>query len=103
MIGLVLWHNPEAGVGVIWCEDQGPLAFLGPDVALPEGVETMHPGDEVNLRLQVKGGARYVREIRSLRVGKPGADPRAILAAAQPASQAAPQGASQGADLRIVA
>jgi cold shock CspA family protein len=99
LIGLVLWHNPEAGVGVIWCEDQGPLAFLGPDVVLPDGVETMHPGDEVNLRLQVKDGVRYVREIRSFRLGKPGADPRAILAAAQ----AAPQGASQGADLKIVA
>lgn len=91
MIGLVLWHNPEAGVGVIWCEDQGPLAFLGPDVALPDSVEVMHPGDEVHLRVAVNGGVRYVREITSLRPGKPGADPAAILAgAAAPASAPAP-------------
>lgn len=91
MIGLILWHNPEAGVGVVWCEDQGPLAFLGPEVALPEGVEAMQPGDEVTLRVAVRGGVRYVRRILSLRAGKPGVDPAAILAgAAAPASAPPP-------------
>ncbi len=97
MIGLVLWHNPQAGVGVIWCEDQGPLAFLGPEVAMPDGIDIMQPGDEVTIRLQVTDGVRYVREISTLRAGKPGTDPRAILAGAKPPATAS------GAGLRIVA
>ncbi|TYB83501.1 hypothetical protein [Maritimibacter fusiformis] len=97
MIGLVLWHNPEVGVGVIWCEDQGPLAFLGPEVALPEGIVAMHPGDEIKLLVQIRDGVRYVCEITSLRAGKPGTDPRAILAGAAAQVSATPP------DLKIVA
>lgn len=80
MIGLVLWYNPEPGVGMVWCEDQGPLAFLGPEVTIPgEGV-TLHCGDQLVFSFEVRDGVRYVRDILSLALGDGGQDPREIIA-----------------------
>lgn len=80
MIGLVLWYNPEPGVGMIWCEDQGPLAFLGPETGLPEGYSKLDCGDQLVISLELRDGVRYVRGIYSVTSGVGARDPRSIIA-----------------------
>ena len=80
MIGLVLWFNPEPGVGVVWCEDQGPLAFVGPEVGLPAGVRALDCGDQLVFSFELREGVRYVRDIYSVASGVGGRDPAAIIA-----------------------
>lgn len=80
MIGLVLWYNPEAHVGMIWCEDQGPLAFIGPKVRLPKGCAALDCGDQLTISLEIRDGVRFVRDVVEVHSGACGTDPRAILA-----------------------
>lgn len=79
MIGLLLWYNPEPGVGVVWCEDQGPLAFLGPDVAFPDSPRPPESGDQLVVEVETRDGVRYVSAVcrHTVRVG--GVDPGEIL------------------------
>lgn len=79
MIGLVLWFNPEAKAGMIWCEDQGPLAFLSPEVDLPDGVESLSCGDRLTFTVELRDDIRFVRDIYALTPATAGADPRDIL------------------------
>lgn len=79
MIGLVLWYNSSAGTGIIWCEDQGPLAFLGPEVRLPAGAEVLESGDQLVMSVETREGVRFVRDIRALSYGGGAQDPRDIL------------------------
>jgi len=80
MIGLILWYKPDPGVGMVWCEDQGPLAFLGPEVRLPDGVETLHCGDQMLFSFELREGVRYVRDVVSLTAGTGDQDPHEIIA-----------------------
>lgn len=80
MIGLVLWFNPKARVGMIWCEDQGPLAFFGPEVALPKGQAALDCGDQVTFSIEVRDGVRYVRDVYAVSPGMAGSDPSEIIA-----------------------
>lgn len=80
MMGLVLWFNPDSGVGIVWCEDQGPLAFLGPEVRLPDGANTPECGDQLVFSFEMREGVRYVRDVMSLTAGTRGQDPREIIA-----------------------
>lgn len=89
MIGLVLWHNPVAQVAMIWCEDQGPLAFLGPDVALPAGIEALNAGDQVTFSIELREDVRFVRDVYQVEAGRPGIDPAEILAGAVDRQEAA--------------
>lgn len=80
MIGLVLWFNPKAQVGMIWCEDQGPLAFLGPDVVLPERNAVLDCGDQVTFSIELCDGVRHVRDVYAVLPGAASSDPREIIA-----------------------
>lgn len=80
MIGLVLWYKSEAGVGMVWCEDQGPLAFIGPDVTLPGEVAGLHCGDQILFSFELRDGVRYVRDILSLTEGTGCEKPHEIIA-----------------------
>jgi hypothetical protein len=91
MIGLVLWHNPKAQVGMIWCEDQGPLAFLGPDVALPKAQRALSCGDQLVFTVEIRDGVRFVSRVEAVLPGVPGADPREILSGYHQALDPAPQ------------
>ena len=79
MIGLVLWYNPDPGVGMVWCEDQGPLAFLGPDAGLPEGTGALACGDQLLFSYELRDGVRYVRDVMSVSAGEGSHDPREII------------------------
>ncbi len=89
MNGLVLWFNPKAGVGMIWCEDQGPLAFLGPEVALPKGRDALECGDQLIFSIEMRDGVRYVRDLFAVSSGVPGANPRDIIAGYHSAQETA--------------
>ena len=80
MMGLVLWYNPDPGVGMVWCEDQGPLAFLGPEARLPKGTEAFACGDQLVFSFELREGVRYVRDVMSFTAGTGGQDPRDIIA-----------------------
>ena len=79
MMGLVLWYNPDPGVGMLWCEDQGPLAFLGPDAARPEGVDELHSGDQIDFTIELRDGVRFVKEINGVTANTSTSDPREII------------------------
>jgi len=80
MIGLVLWYNPKARVGMVWCEDQGPLAFLSPEATLPGGCAGLDCGDQLTFSIDLRDGVRFVRDVVQVTSGAGGADPREILA-----------------------
>ncbi|SMH55741.1 hypothetical protein [Maritimibacter sp. HL-12] len=80
MLGLVLWFNPEARVGMIWCDDQGPLAFLAPEVDLPHGREALDCGDQITFSVEMRDDVRYVRDVLSVTSAMGATDPREILA-----------------------
>lgn len=80
MIGLVLWHNPDSRVGMIWCEDQGPLAFIGPEVSLPAGAVDLACGDQLTFSFELRDDVRYVRDVYIVERGVMDADPREIIA-----------------------
>ncbi len=79
MIGLVLWYNPDPGVGMVWCEDQGPLAFLGPEARLPRDAGTLQCGDQLMFSFELREGVRYVRDVMSLAPGTGASDPADII------------------------
>lgn len=102
MNGLVLWFNRKAGVGMVWCEDQGPLAFLGPDVALPEGVTMLDCGDELSFSVETRDGVRFLQGLHSVQRGQPGMDPIEILSGWQKQEEPA-ENAEPAQRLRVVA
>ena len=96
MIGLILWYNPDPGVGMVWCEDQGPLAFLGPEARLPRGTGALNCGDQLVFSFELREGVRYVRDVMSLTEGTGGRDPREIIAGYH-------EGRERERNLRVVA
>lgn len=80
MMGIVLWFNPAARVGMIWCEDQGPLAFFGPEVELPGERTALDCGDQLTFSIELRDDVRFVRDVLSVASGIGTSDPRDILA-----------------------
>lgn len=64
MIGIVLWSEATAGKAVIWCEDQGDLAFYSHDDA--SDVFNVHTGDWVAFDLELKADLRLAHNIQVL-------------------------------------
>ena len=68
MFGIVLWTDRNAQRVVIWCEDQGDLAFYdgraaGPLPDTPPAV-AMRAGDLVCVDLAAQGRPRRARSLR---------------------------------------
>ncbi|MCI2398468.1 hypothetical protein [Aliiroseovarius subalbicans] len=80
MIGIVLWYNPDKKVGLVWCEDQGPLAFIGPEIAAPDRAG-LGCGDQITFASEMRDKVRYVVVIQMVQPGRTHADPKAVLAA----------------------
>ena len=64
MIGIVLWSEATAGKAVIWCEDQGDLAFYSHDDA--SEAFNVHTGDWVAFSLELKADLRLAHNIQVL-------------------------------------
>ncbi|MFY0309218.1 hypothetical protein ACFMBG_04885 [Leisingera sp. D0M16] len=64
MIGVVLWRDETLTKAVIWCEDQGDLAFY----ANEGGAEfrEFNPGDWVEFDLTISGNIRIAENLSVL-------------------------------------
>lgn len=71
MIGVVLWSEQSLGKAVIWCDDQGDLAFYsGADGA---ALTELRPGDWVEFDITLSGKFRIAENLRVLiEQGSPG-------------------------------
>lgn len=98
MLGVVVWSNEKRSKAVIWCEDQGALAYLEGDENLASGAVTWPvAGDLVELESDLSAGLRRAREVRLLSQGAGAALPQALR---EKASEAEP--AQTGAVLRVL-
>lgn len=71
MIGVVLWSEQSLSKAVIWCDDQGDLAFYsGADGA---ALLDLRPGDWVEFDIALSGKFRIANNLRVLvEQGSPG-------------------------------
>lgn len=66
MIGVVVWSSRQREKAVIWCEDQGALAYLqGRDALLNQNFWP-EPGDLLELDSEVIGNLRHARRVSLL-------------------------------------
>ncbi|MBY6157053.1 hypothetical protein [Pseudooceanicola nitratireducens] len=63
MFGVVLWSNGVSGKAVIWCEDQGDLAFMNMRDDLAEGTAEVSPGDLLRFELFTEESIRRARNV----------------------------------------
>ena len=66
MIGVILWRNVDDGKAVIWCEDQGDLAYLDRLEHLLDPVSTLDVGDVVRFDLSIQRNMRLARNVTRL-------------------------------------
>lgn len=58
MFGVVLWSDATAQKAVIWCEDQGELAFYTPDDDSKHQAPELDAGDLIQFDLSVQHNVR---------------------------------------------
>ena len=63
MIGVVIWSSEATRKAVIWCEDQGPLAYLRGCDSLLDDVDWPVPGDLLQLECEIIGSLRHARAV----------------------------------------
>ena len=63
MIGVVIWSSECSQKAVIWCEDQGPLAYLRGGDCLAGDAEWPVPGDLLRLECETVGNLRHARSV----------------------------------------
>lgn len=63
MFGVVLWSNPDEGKAVIWCEDQGDLAYVEPG-GFGSDPLAIEAGDLVELEFSSTSQSRSVESAR---------------------------------------
>lgn len=59
MIGVILWTDPTDKTAVIWCEDQGELAYLSREEALATPDPFFDVGDLVEFDVRLHRRARH--------------------------------------------
>ncbi|WP_185968473.1 hypothetical protein [Paracoccus sp. M683] len=66
MIGVVVWSSAERQKAVIWCEDQGALAYLHGSQHLAQGADWPAAGDLLELECETVGDLRHARAVSML-------------------------------------
>lgn len=66
MIGVVVWSSLERQKAVIWCEDQGALAYLHGQENLLSGCAWPDAGDLLELESETVGDLRIARAVTTL-------------------------------------
>lgn len=64
MIGVVLWSDPWDRKAVIWCEDQGDLAFLNASAEARATDAFFDAGDLVQFDMEIDASMRRVNNAR---------------------------------------
>ena len=59
MIGVILWSDVQVRKAVVWCEDQGDLAFLCEDTPF-EHLKGLSAGDLIEFDVKIDGNLRRV-------------------------------------------
>jgi hypothetical protein len=59
MLGVVLWSDKDAGKAVIWCEDQGKLAYVTGKQADICADMALQAGDLVSFSLKMSSKLRF--------------------------------------------
>lgn len=78
MLGVVVWSNEKRCKAVIWCEDQGALAYLEGMTSLLRAGSWPEAGDLVELESELEGGLRLARNVRLVSQGVGAALPQAL-------------------------
>lgn len=65
LIGVVLWSNPLRQKAVIWCEDNGALAYLR-DRSDFDGTRWPESGDIVAFEPETDGELRVARQVQQM-------------------------------------
>lgn len=61
MIGVILWSDAKDGKAVVWCEDQGDLAFLGSDATQSGQPDYFTAGDILEFEIEIGENLRQVK------------------------------------------
>ncbi|UWQ31369.1 cold shock domain-containing protein [Leisingera sp. M527] len=94
MIGVILWSDESLNKAVIWCDDQGDLAFYTKKAS--EDFHELNPGDWVEFELTLSGNCRIAENLAVLlEQGSPGLADR-LCAAAGRGAEAAGAGPENG-------
>lgn len=64
MLGVILWSDASVRKAVIWCEDQGDLAFLNSSDDLVQSDEFFDAGDLVQFEMEVQSSMRRAHNLR---------------------------------------
>lgn len=64
MIGVVVWANGDRQKAVIWCEDQGALAYLQGFENLSQPMNWPVAGDLLELETRLVGDLRHAFNVR---------------------------------------
>ena len=60
MIDVIIWSDPVERKAVVWCEDQGDLAFLKPSAESLEDRASLAAGDIIEFDVKLEDGFRFV-------------------------------------------
>lgn len=78
MLGILVWFDERLQSGIVWCEDQGALAFLDARVAAEAGF-ALREGDLIDIEVSDSADHRRVERIAAMRQAGGGARLRALL------------------------
>ncbi|WP_424943334.1 hypothetical protein [Aliiroseovarius crassostreae] len=81
MNGIVLWYKCDKKTGLVWCEDQGPLACITSSSELGDGMGVLEAGDQIVFESDELDGMRVVKRLVSLRRSAGSLDVQALLSA----------------------
>ena len=83
MLGVVLWSDASDGKAVIWCEDQGDLAYVSGSDGILRGDDFFDAGDLVQFDMKIHQSLRFASNPR-LVIEKAATDlPHALLEGAR--------------------
>jgi len=63
MMGVVLWTDQQVGKAVIWCEDQGKLAYVTGEQAETCSDLDLQAGDLVSFSLRMQSRLRFAENL----------------------------------------
>lgn len=69
MLGVVLWSDNSDNKAVIWCEDQGDLAYFNGGSDAPLEMADLDAGDLVRFELQQNKHLRYAKNPQRIEQG----------------------------------
>ncbi|MEM9576715.1 MAG: hypothetical protein AAF999_06845 [Pseudomonadota bacterium] len=64
MLGVILWSDAADGKAVIWCEDQGDLAYLNAKDDVLQAGDFFDAGDLVQFDMEVSQSIRRANNLR---------------------------------------